>query len=81
MSVDKIKWHMKAFRQLRQERGIVSDLVHRGRAVADAAGAGVEATVRTGRTRGRVSVAAVTDEAKRKNAKENTILRALDAGR
>lgn len=81
MAVDKIRWHIKGFKELRKDRGVMSDLLKRGEAIAASAGAGVEAEPFTGKNRGRVSVFTATDEATRKNAEQNTLLRALDAGR
>ncbi|MEQ6899008.1 hypothetical protein [Microbacterium sp. KR10-403] len=77
----KIKWNRKAFPQLRKERGVMSDLIRRGRAIQAQAGSEYEVSPFTGKNRARVSVAAVTDEAKQKNAKSNDLVRALDAGR
>ena len=76
-----IKWNRKAFAELRKERGVMSDLIHRGRAIQEAAGPEYEWSPFTGRNRARVSVAAVTPQAKRKNARSNDLIRALDAGR
>jgi hypothetical protein len=77
----RIKWNRQAFPALRKERGVMRDLIHRAQAIQDAAGPEYEWSPFTGRNRARVSVAAVTPEAKRKNAKSNDLLRALDAGR
>jgi hypothetical protein len=81
MQVDKIKWNLAGFKALRKERGVMSDLIDRGQAIAAAAGDGVEAEPFTGRNRARVSVLTATVEAARKNARDNTLIRALDAGR
>lgn len=77
----KIRWNRKAFAQLRKERGVMRDLIHRGQAIQAAAGLEYEVSPFTGKNRARVSVAAVTPEARRKNAKSNDLIRGLDAGR
>lgn len=81
MAVERIKWHMKGFKALRKERGVMSDLIKRGQAIASAAGEGVEAEPFTGKNRAKVSVLTATPEAIKANAAGNTLLRALDAGR
>jgi hypothetical protein len=61
--------------------GVGEDLVRRGRAIADAAGDGFEVESFTGANRFRVIVFAATDEARRTEATERVLVRAMDAGR
>lgn len=49
--------------------------------IAAAAGAGMEASSWTGRTRARASVITATSGARRAEAKDRALTRALDAGR
>lgn len=77
----KIKWNNKAFRQLRRERGVMSDLIRRGRAIQAQAGPEFVVSPFTGKNRARVSVGAWSPEAARKNAKTQALVRSLDAGR
>lgn len=77
----KIKWNRGAFAELRKERGVMSDLIRRGRAIQAQAGPEYEVSPFTGKNRARVSVAAFTPEARRKNARSNDLIRSLDAGR
>lgn len=83
----KIAYNIEGFYQLRSDPGVVENLEARGRAVLSAAGgrrAGFRMASRQGaknpQGRHRVSVAAVTKRAKRKNEEENTLIQALDAG-
>lgn len=84
----RVKHHVEAYYQLRREPGVVAGLEQRGGAVLNAVG-GEEAGYSMGSQQGakrpqgrhRVSVAAVTPEAKRDNAKHNTLLRGMDAAR
>jgi len=81
MTVDKIKWNMSGFRQLRKSREVMSDLIKRGAAIAGASGAGYEASPFTGKNRGRVSVITATPEAIEDNAARNSLVNNLGAGR
>lgn len=60
---------------------IADELVRRGQAIADEAGEGFEVETFTGANRLRVSVFTATDEARRREATERVLIRALDAGR
>lgn len=77
----KIKWNVKAFRELRLEPGVIADLEKRAEAVAAAAGDGYEASAMAGKNRGRASVITANYAAIRDNARNQTLLRSLDAGR
>ena len=71
-----------AFRELRTSAAVVADVTARAEAVAEAAGDGFEVLpVQAPRNRARALVATTTYEAMKRNAEENTLLRALDAGR
>ena len=78
----KIKFNNAAFNALRTAPGIEADLTERAQAVAAAAGEGVEMLpAEAGRKRAHRVVATTTVEAAARNAKDNTLIRALDAGR
>lgn len=77
----KIKLNLEGFRKLRTSKKVIEDLERRGRNVAAAAGPGMEASTYVGRNRARVSVIANTPAAKRREAKDRALTRALDAGR
>lgn len=77
----RIKWKNKGFRQLRKSNEVLEELEKRAEKIADRAGPGVETSPFMGRNRARVSVITVTEEARRANAEQNTLLRAVDAGR
>ncbi|WP_193510480.1 hypothetical protein [Cryobacterium sp. BB736] len=80
MGIEKIKWSMKGFRELRKSREVMSDLIKRGDRIESAAGPGYVASPFTGRTRGRVSVMTEDQAAREDNARNNTLIRSLDAG-
>lgn len=80
MAKSRIKWNIAGFRQLRLEPGVIADLGERGDRIADAAGSGYEASTYEGRNRGRASVITADYDAIRDNAKNQTLLRSLDAG-
>lgn len=81
MKIDRIKWNMAGFRELRKSAEVQNDLGRRALAIADACGPNFDPMVSEGRTRARASVITADHDAIRKNAKENTILRNLDRGR
>lgn len=81
MGIERIKWSMKGFRELRKSREVMSDLIKRGQRIEASAGAGYTAAPFTGRTRGRVSVMTEDQAAREDNARNNTLIRALDAGK
>jgi hypothetical protein len=61
--------------------GVASDLDRRARAIAAAAGDGMEADSGTGPNRARASVRTVTREAMEAEATDRALTRAVDAGR
>jgi len=61
--------------------GVQADLLRRGNAAASAAGPGHMVTARVGATRVRVSVITATPSAKRAEAVDRSLTRALDAAR
>lgn len=81
MARTRIKFRLAAFEELRRDRGVVADLQRRTNAVAASAGDGYEPSVVHGATRVRGSVITATGDARLDNARHNTLLRALDAGR
>ena len=82
MARPKITWNRDAFRQIRLLPEVDADMQSRAARVAAAAGSGYEAK-RTDAPRNRARAAVVTTSyrAIRENARNNTLLRALDAGR
>ena len=78
----RLKFNRAAFNALRTAPGVEADLTRRAEAIASAAGEGVEMLpAEAGRRRAHRVVATTTVEAAKKNEKENTLIRALDAGR
>ncbi len=78
----RVKWNVSAFEALRKDPAVEADVHRRARAVADAAGEGFEAFPSIpARRRARAAVVPVTVEAQIRNARDNTLLRSLDAGR
>lgn len=78
MKIDKIKWNLAAFEAIRRDPGL--DIDGRVGRIAAAAGPGFEAVTSEGATRTRGAVIAATHQAIRKNARDNTLMRSLDAG-
>lgn len=68
-------------RQLRQSPGVKADMERRAQAIAAAAGGGMEVDSHVGRSRARATVAAVSWEARRAEASDRALTRAIDAGR
>lgn len=66
---------------LLQSPAVAADLMARGQRVAAAAGPGHMVTSRVGRTRVRVSVITAAPSAKRGEAVDRSLTRALDAAR
>lgn len=80
----RVKFNVPAFMALRRDPGVTQELHRRAKLIADACGGeddGFHAEVTQGRTRARASVVAVTYQARRRNARDNTMIKALDAGR
>ena len=78
----KIKFHRQGFIDLVQHPRVQADLVRRAKDIAEAAGEGFE--VREpglAPRRDRVAVIAATVRANRRNARDMTLVKALEAGR
>lgn len=81
MARTKIKWRRAAFPELRNEPGVLADLQERADAIAAAAGDGYESRpAEAGVERGRAAVLTGTAEARIDNARNQTLIRSLDAG-
>ncbi|MFJ2506324.1 hypothetical protein [Microbacterium sp. NPDC087592] len=84
MARSKIKWRIEGFARLRNEPGVLDDLQERANSIADAAGEGYEsrpAEAGAGKSgRARAAVITGTAEARVDNARNQTLLRSLDAG-
>ncbi|ATL65140.1 hypothetical protein [Nocardia terpenica] len=80
-----ISWNKNAFYNLRRGPKVVRELESRGRRIAAAAGDGFAVDSHQGARRPegrwRVTVFAATAKAKRRNATDNTLVKALGAGR
>jgi len=82
MAKPKIRWNRDAFRQIRLLPEVAADVHDRARRVAEAAGEGYEAfPTQDARNRSRAAVVTTDMKAIRDNARNNTLLRNLDAGR
>ena len=77
----KIKFNSKAIAALLKDPAVVADLKRRAEAIAAAAGEGYDAVSSEPRRRARAAVVTATDAAREDNAENNTLLRALQAGR
>lgn len=78
----RIEWRRAAFRELRTHEAVQRDIAERAQRVAEAAGEGFEArTTENPRNRARAAVVAVTARAEVIAARDNVLIRALDAGR
>lgn len=77
----KLTFNNAGFRALRTDPAVQEEILRRAKAVAERAGEGFEAVSSDARNRARAAVVPVTVEAARKNARDNTLLHALDAGR
>lgn len=78
----RLSFNSRGFRALLTNPAVQRDLEARAQRVASAAGEGYEALpLQPPRRRAHVIVAPVTGDADRDNAENNTLLRALDAGR
>lgn len=77
----KVKINKKGLDDLLKSSGVQDDLEKRVKRIADAAGEGFEAEVTVGQHRARGAVWTATNRAKRGEAKDRRLTRALDAGR
>jgi hypothetical protein len=82
MAKPKIKWNRDAFRQVRLLPEVAADVHGRAERIAVAAGDGYEAfPTQAPRSRARAAVVTTSFRAIRENARNQTLLRHLDAGR
>lgn len=77
----RIRWNRAVFEAIRRDPAIAADVDARAGRIAAAAGEGYLASPHEGRTRHRASVITATAEAMVDNARNDTLLGALDAGR
>lgn len=80
----RIRWRAAAFREIRTSQKAAELVEKVARNIADAAGDGYEVRgpqITAGRGRARASVITATAEAAVDNARHNTLIRSLDAGR
>ena len=77
----RIKWSIPDFVALRHEPGVAADIDSRAARVAAAAGKGYVASPYEGKSRHRASVFTQTQRAMVDSKRNNTLLRAIDAGR
>lgn len=77
----KIRWKVAGFRALRTSPGVTRDIAARAEVIAFACGPGFVARSNTGRNRSRAAVITADARAIRRNARDNTIMRNLNAGR
>ena len=78
----KIKFNRGAFREIRLLPEVAADVHDRAERVAAAAGEGFDAfPTQAPRNRARAAVVTTSMKAIRQNARDNTLLRALGAGR
>lgn len=75
------KMRKSAHEELRRLPKVKADLKRRADNIAAACGDGYVANSGEGKTRSRASVVTATGKAMRDNAKNNTLVRNLDAGR
>lgn len=79
MAKSKIKWRVKGFEEVRRLPGVKAELSQIAESMADSLGDGFVAEVGEGKTRSRAAVIAASTRARRRNARDNTILRELGA--
>lgn len=78
MAKPKVDLNSKEIEKLLKGREVQAELKRRVGRAAAAAGPGFEADVTVGRTRALGKVAAVTPAARRRNAKDHTLMRVRD---
>lgn len=81
MSKVEIKLNSAGMEELLRSPAVMADLRARANRIARSAGFGYRVYVEQGRSRARASVVAGSRRARRDNARNNTLLRALGAGR
>ena len=81
MGTVKIKLTRSGPRQLRLSGQVQADMVARAQRIDAAAGGGMNVDASPGRNRARATVAAVTDDARRREASSRVLTRAIGAGR
>lgn len=77
----RIEMNGKGIRALLQSAGIRADLERRAARIAAAAGEGFTSNGYTGRNRARAGVVTATSAARRAQAEDKALTRAIDAGR
>lgn len=77
----RVELHNKGFNELRNSGGVMADLAARAGRIANAAGEGMVSETRHGGARARSSVHTGTYAARRAQATNNALTRAIDAGR
>ena len=81
MALERITVLRKGIRELARSPGMKADLLKRAEAIASAAGDGVVVDSNDWTRRTRASVRTQTYRASRREAKDRTLSRAVDAGR
>ena len=76
----KIKYNIKAFEEIRRLPAVAAEVDSRAAPNAHACGDGYESSPYEGRSRHRASVITSNYKAARDNAKNNTLLRNINAG-
>lgn len=78
----RVVFNRAAFRRIRTSPRVVADMARRAEKGAQSAGSGyVAATTSAPRNRARAAILAVSPEAKADNARNNTLIRALDSAK
>ena len=81
MAKPNVKLNLKGVNEIMKSAEVEADLMRRGRKIAAAAGPGFEAVSEPHKWIARVYVQAETHAARRAEAKDRVLSRALDAGR
>ncbi len=77
----RVEMNRRGVTELLKSAEVQADLERRAKAIAEAAGPGMEVDVRVGKTRARASVRTETFEAILSEATDKTLTKAIDAGR